>query len=224
MNFSNIKLVIFDMDGTMLDTEPIFMQGWKAALLEQKLDISQERFDTAFNAVIGTNFEHCRRVISEMLAEFDFVKGYDFCTAYKDDFITVNGVPIKPGLFELLDRLEELNIKKCVATSTSRDKATHKLQLANILHRFEVIVGGDEVQESKPAPEIFLKAAALCGVAPENCLVLEDSAAGTLGAHRAGMRVITIPDILQPSDETRGLATAVMDSLHEVVTAFCVQA
>ena len=203
----------------MLDTEPIFIHAWRAALLEQKLDISQELFDTAFNSVIGTNYENTRRVISEMIADFDFVKGYEFANAHKDNFIAVNGVPIKPGLFEVLDKLEDMGIKKCVATSTSRDKATQKLQLANILHRFEVLVGGDEVRESKPAPEIFLKAAALCGVAPENCLVLEDSAAGTLGAYRAGMSVITIPDILQPSDETRGLATAVMDSLHDVVTA-----
>ena len=212
-----VKLVIFDMDGTMLDTEPIFLRGWKAAIQEQKLNISQELFENTFNSIVGTNRENCQRVINKMMPEFDIEKGYHFCDNYKQEYIAANGVPIKAGLFKLLDELESKGIKKCVATSTGRETATQKLQLANILHRFHTIVGGDEVSESKPSPEIFLKAAALCDTLPENCLVLEDSAAGTLGAYRAGMRVITIPDILPASDETRAIATAVVQSLDDVL-------
>ena len=216
MNFNNIQLVIFDMDGTMLDTERLSHIGWKQAIAQQIQDISDELFDKTFSGMLGTNNANCRRVVNELLPGFDFDRGNAACCAFMDEYMQIHGVPIKPGLFELLDKLDELGIKKCVATSTARERATHKLKMANVAHRFEVIVGGDEVKVSKPDPEIFLKAANACGVVPENCIVIEDSAAGTMGGYRAGMRVIVIPDILQPSEEMRRMASAVCKDLHEV--------
>jgi len=216
MSINKPELVIFDMDGTMLDTEMLSIKGWEAAVAQQVPDFSQELFVKTFHKMIGTNYESCKRIANEIMPEFDFEKGYQVSYAYMDEHIATYGVPIKPGLLELLDRLEELNIKKCVATSTRKERATQKLKLANIAHRFDAIVGGDEVALSKPNPDIFLKAASICGVAPKNCLVLEDSAAGTEGGYRAGMQVIVIPDLLQPSEETRKMATAICNDLHEV--------
>jgi len=216
MNFTDIQLAIFDMDGTMFDTERLSNMGWKQAIAHQIQDISDELFDKTFHSMLGTNNANCRRIAGELLPGFDFDKGNAACCAFMDEYMEINGVPIKPGLFELLDKLDELGIKKCVATSTDRKRATHKLKMANVAHRFEVIVGGDEVKVSKPDPEIFLKAANACGIAPENCIVLEDSAAGAMGGYHAGMRVIVIPDILQPSEETRKMASIVCKDLHEV--------
>ena len=216
MDFSNVQLAIFDMDGTMLDTERLSNLGWKQAIAQQIQNIPSELFDKVFSGMLGTNNANCRRVVNELLPGFDFDRGNRFCCAFMDAYMKAYGIPIKAGLFELLDKLDELNIKKCVATSTAKERATHKLKMANVAHRFEVIVGGDEVNVSKPDPEIFLKAADACGVRPENCIVLEDSAAGTAGGYRAGMRVIVIPDILQPSDEMRRMASAVCKDLHEV--------
>ena len=216
MSFTNIQLAIFDMDGTMFDTERLSNMGWKQAVAQQIQGVPDDLFDKTFNSMLGTNMANCRRIANEKLPGFDFDLGHEFCCAFIDEYMKTHGVPIKPGLFELLDRLEELGIKKCVATSTNKDRATHKLEMANVAHRFEVVVGGNEVAASKPDPEIFLKAAKTCNVAPENCLVLEDSAAGTMGGYRAGMRVIVIPDILQPSEEMRKMASAVCKDLHEV--------
>jgi len=212
----NIKLAIFDMDGTMFDTEALSNKGWRVVLAQFAPDISEELFTKTFNSMLGTNQENCRRIANELLPHFDFDKGNAACYAFMDDYMNTHGVPIKPGLFELLDKLEELGIRKCVATSTDWERATHKLEKANVLHRFDAVVGGDQVKLSKPNPEIFLKAAAACGIAPENCIVLEDSAAGTEGGYRAGMRVIHIPDILQPSDETRSMSAVICKDLHEV--------
>ena len=212
----NIQLVIFDMDGTMLDTERLAYMGWKKAIAQQIENISEELFEKTFNSMLGTNNVSCRKVVNELLPGFDFDKGNAACCAFMDEYMAAHGVPIKTGLFELLDRLDELGIKKCVATSTGKERATHKLKMADVAHRFEIIVGGDEVKVSKPDPEIFLKAANACGIAPENCIVLEDSAAGTMGGYRAGMRVIVIPDILQPTEEMRNMATTVCKDLHEV--------
>jgi len=220
MNLQNIKLVIFDMDGTMLDTEPLSQLSWKAAMAAQNIHITEEYFNETFDKIIGTNANTWRRVLTESIEGFDVDTGAKASENYMDEHISVNGVPVKPGLFELLDKLEALGIKKCVATSTATANAARKLEKVNIAHRFEVIIGGDQVYESKPNPEIFLKAAAHCGVEPQYCLVLEDSAAGTAGGYNAGMNVIVIPDILPASDEMRRMANKVVDSLHDVVNMF----
>lgn len=216
MKLTDIQLAIFDMDGTMFDTERLSNMGWKQAVAQQTQDISNELFEKTFNSMLGTNNANCRRIANELLPGFDFDKGNAACCAFMDEYMETHGIPIKPGLFELLDRLEELGIKKCVATSTAKERATHKLKMAGVAHRFEVIVGGDEVIVSKPDPEIFIKAASACGISPESCIVLEDSAAGAMGGYLAGMRVIVIPDILQPSEETRKMASIVCKDLHEV--------
>ena len=210
------QLVIFDMDGTMFDTEMLSIKGWEAAVAAQIPGIPWEEFSQVFYSMLGRNLANCRQISNELMPEFDFDKGNEDSFIYMDNYMKTHGVPIKPGLFELLDALEELNIKKCVATSTAKDRATQKLEMANIAHRFEVIVGGDEVVISKPNPEIFLKAAKACGVAPENCLVLEDSAAGVEAGYKAGMEVIVIPDLVQPTQETCDMANEKCKDLFEV--------
>jgi len=221
MKINKPKLVIFDMDGTMLDTEMLSIKGWEIAVKQQVPDVSQELFVETFHKMIGTNAANCRRIAHELMPEFDFEKGYDVSYAYMDEYIKIHGVPLKTGLLELLDKLEQLNIRKCVATSTAKQRATRKLQLANIAHRFEIIVGGDEVTHSKPNPEIFLKAANACGIAPENCLVLEDSAAGVESGHKAGMQVIVIPDLVPPNATTLDMANVMCKNLCEVADLLC---
>jgi HAD superfamily hydrolase (TIGR01509 family) len=120
-------------------------------------------------------------------------------------------------MLELLHYLENARIEKCVATSTARDRAIHKLTLANIAHRFATITGGDQVAESKPNPEIFHIAAASCNTAPENCLVIEDSTAGAQAAKAAGMKLVIIPNVAYLSDETKATADYICKDLNEVI-------
>jgi len=207
------ELIIFDMDGTMLDTEPLSLK----AMIHAAEVMGYEMPDEFFNELIGRNEAHARRIIRERYGEgFDYDRASELHNEYIMDYVDKNGMPIKPGLFELLDLLEKKGKRKCVATSTAKQNATEKLAIAGIAHRFEVIVGGDEVAESKPNPEIFLKAAAFCKVEPKNCLVLEDSAAGTRGAYAAGIPVIIIPDIAPLDDEVKKLGVAVCKNLFEV--------
>ena len=216
-----MTLVIFDMDGTMLDTERISNICWESAAQQMGFAQASEVYESMFRQMVGTNMANCKAVIQRHLGkDFDIEAGYALHLNLMDDYYKTHGIPMKPGLIPLLDKLEQLNIKKCVATSTQRERATHKLESINIAHRFEVIVGGNDVKNSKPSPDIFLKAAELCNTPPAECLVLEDSAAGTEGGYRAGMKVINIPDILQPSEETRKMAFAVCKDLFEVMTIF----
>ena len=207
------KLVIFDMDGTMLDTERLSLAG----LMEAARVMGHEMPRELFEEMIGHSAAYCRELVRTRYGDdFDLDKAHDIHTEYVDEYFKNHGVPIKPGLFELLDKLTAAGIKKCVATSTAKERATHKLTLAKLANYFETIVGGDEVLHSKPDPEIFLKAAGFCGVTPENCLVLEDSPAGTEGAIRAGMPVILIPDIAELPDDVRAKALRVCSDLFEV--------
>jgi len=206
------KLVIFDMDGLILDTEPLAIAGWKHAASILNITIPED----IYPHLIGLSVKSAKaRMLSEMGPGFDFDTAIGLLHGYIDDYINTHGVPIKPGLMHILDKLDENGIKKCVATSTFTLRAQEKLKMADIAHRFEAIIGGDQVTHSKPAPDIFLKAANICNTNPKECVVLEDSAAGTEAAHLAAIPVIVVPDLVTPSDVTRKRAYAICKSLFE---------
>jgi len=123
---------------------------------------------------------------------------------------------LKPGLHELVDWLERERVPRAVATSTRRSRACAKLERVALYSRFAALVGGDEIARGKPAPDIFLEAAARLGVPPADCLVLEDSAPGVAGAIAAGMSAIMVPDRAAPPSQIAGRAPTVMASLVEV--------
>ena len=209
---SKPELIIFDMDGLMIDTEPLAIAGWKIAARELKITIPDELYPR----LVGLNRNLCKTYMMECLGpSFDFETALRILHKSVDDYFEKHGVPLKPGLIHLLDKLDEAGIKKCVATSTAHKRAVHKLTLAGIAHRFDAIVGGDQVARSKPAPDIFLKAASVCNTEPENCIVLEDSNPGAEGAYHAGMRVIVVPDMVPPTDTTRKQAYAICEDLYK---------
>jgi HAD superfamily hydrolase (TIGR01509 family) len=205
--------VIFDMDGLMLDTEPLAARAWVDAA--QDLGLA---FDSAINhRLIGRSFADCRTIIGEHHgADYpvDALMGA-WHGAY-DAIVRREGISFKPGLLELLDWLEAERIPKAVATSTRRSRAQAKLELTGIFARFAALVGGDEVARGKPAPDIFLEAAARLDTAPAACLVLEDSEPGMRGALAAGMTPIMVPDLLPPTPSLLAAAPLVVATLHDV--------
>ena len=127
-------------------------------------------------------------------------------------------VPLKNGATELLARLTALAIPIAVATSTSSDRARQKLRSAGILTHFTAVIGGDQVTNSKPHPDIYANAADVLGVTPAKCLALEDSENGVRSATSAGMTVIQIPDLVQPTQALRSLGHIILNSLRDVRT------
>ena len=208
-----VNAVIFDMDGLMLDTERIAQEAWQQAGAEWGYDIPDEVY---LQAIGRTAADTADIMIAAYGSDFPFDAMYARKQALLHKVIEQGNVPTKPGLFELLDWLDACGLPKAVATSTARAVAEIKLSTTELQERFPVVVCGDEVEHGKPAPDIFLKAAAGLGIDPSRCLVLEDSESGTRAAHAAGMIPIIVPDLKQPSDEVRGLAYQVVDDLHEV--------
>jgi HAD superfamily hydrolase (TIGR01509 family) len=126
------------------------------------------------------------------------------------------GVALKAGVIELLDHLDERRIPRAIATSSSHPSVQRTLGPSGILPRFDTIVASGDYARGKPNPDPFLTAATRLGVAPEDCLALEDSHNGVRAAHAAGMMTVMVPDLLDPTEEMQDLCVAIATSLHHV--------
>lgn len=207
-----IELIIFDMDGLMFDTEKISFETWREAASLYNYQISKEIFEKT----IGTNINKAKEIFIEQFGErfpFDLVRNER--TKLTEEIVKTKGVPIKKGLLELIDYLNLKNVKMAVATSTSKSRALNLLSSVQIDNFFDCILCGDEIENSKPNPEIFLKVAERLNCVPSKCLVLEDSELGVVAANKAGMIPIMIPDFKEPSDEIQRLIFRRLNNLLE---------
>lgn len=209
-----IEAVLFDMDGLMFDTERMYQKAWLLAGQQMGVPMRPEIVDR----MRGRNREGCTQVCREVFGpEFDFDAMRTACRALMAQWIEEDGLPVKPGLYDLLAELERRGIPAVLATSTSRDSAWGHLQRAGVDKYFVGAVCGDEVSRSKPDPEVFLKAAALAGKDPQHCMVLEDSPAGVRAGAAAGCFTVMVPDLTQPDEELRQLASAILPNLNEAI-------
>jgi HAD superfamily hydrolase (TIGR01509 family) len=206
-----IRAVLFDMDGLMFDTEAIYARTWNAAAKEFGYKLT----DDLYRQCVGKKISDCELILVRTFGKTFPLKAF-MKRAWEVWYDTMqkNGAPKKPGLIELLDYLDEKRISRAVVTSSTREIAM--FTLGDVAKRYDAIVTGEEVQNGKPAPDIFLLAVKRLKVAPEDCLVLEDSNAGMQAAHRAGMRAIMIPDLIPPTDETLQTAFRVVETLFDV--------
>ena len=211
----NIDAVIFDMDGVLIDTERISFNAFKEVLSGYNYEMSEAFYLT----MIGRNVKSIKELMLEEYGnDFPFEEVYKKKVKIAIDTIDRDGVIVKPGVHEIVDYLKNNNYKVAVATSTSRERAHYLLQQVGIKEKVNYIICGDQVENSKPNPEIFLKAAKGLAVEPENCIVIEDSDAGILAASRAGMKGINVPDMKMPDEDMKKLAYKICGSLHEVKT------
>ena len=209
-----IKLIIFDMDGLILDTEKLYLEYGLEVFEELGYDITEE----VFLGTVGMTDKSSGEYYSKLYGEnFD----YNIIVEKIDVKLLVTSKDGKKkkknGLFELLKFLDENDVKKVVATSTARKKAEFMLENAGILDRFDFLVCGDEVKKGKPNPEIFLKAAEIAGVDPKNCMVLEDSHNGLRAANSAGMLPVMIPDLLEINEEIEKIVFKNLKTLDNVI-------
>ena len=206
------KSVIFDMDGLMLDTQRMATNAWKRATKILGFILTEE----LTLRLIGRNILDSNAILTiELGNEFPVQDCRNLAMEIFSEDISKNGISVKPGLWSLLDYLEEESINIAVATSTPRELTIQRLELTKLIYRFQIIVTGDEVHNGKPSPDIFLETSVLLDTYPTNCVVLEDSFAGIRAAYNAKMIPIMVPDLLEPTDEIKCLAHAVVPSLNE---------
>jgi len=209
--------VIFDMDGLMFDTENLTIPLWEVAGKPFGYNLTRE----IVLRMVGISGEKARQaLIDEFGPDFPYEAIRDEYRILVSKEIEKNGVPKKPGLMYLLDRLRAANIPLGVATSTRSPRAIDLLERAGILDRFKALTCGEDITNGKPAPDIFLLAAKKLGQPPCNCVGFEDSTAGLMGLHAAGIRSVYIKDVLDPPEEVLATVWHKCNDLSEAAALF----
>ena len=207
----NVAAVLLDMDGLMVDTEPLYKIAWQQAAFDLGYDLN----DTRYAMIVGRPIEDCERIVVEQFGPaFPLDRLREGRQAAWRREVDRVGVHPKPGLHELLAFATQHRLPVAVATSTTAAGAAFTLGRAGLADRFEVIVTGDQITRGKPAPDIYLECARRLGVAPEQCVGLEDSEAGIRSIASAGMVGILVPH-WPASEAARAAAFRVVDTLHE---------
>jgi HAD superfamily hydrolase (TIGR01509 family) len=208
--------VIFDMDGLLIDTIPIYIQAMMAAGADVGHPVSRD-YLLSLVGLLGQELQN--RLTSDLGQDFP-VENFLYITGERLTQILRQGAPLKKGAVELVEHLHSLQVPMAVATSMKKQEAEHQLEFANIRHLFVEVVGRDEVQSSKPHPDLYLRAASYLHLQPWVCLALEDSFNGIKSASSAGCMTIMVPDVLVPTAEIESLCVGIATDLHEVKTLF----
>ncbi len=217
MNRQHEVAVIFDMDGVIFDSERLVVETW----VEVAKKYGIEGIEEACAACVGINAQATEIKMREIFgADFPYREYKAEASALYHERYDDGRLPMKPGIRELLEFLQAHNIRTAVASSTRRAVVEQEIRDAGLMPFFQKIICGDMVARSKPAPDIFLKAAEELGINPEVCYVIEDSYNGIRGAYTAGMHPIMVPDMLPPTAEMEELSEKIFPSLHEVKTYF----
>jgi HAD superfamily hydrolase (TIGR01509 family) len=210
--------VVFDMDGVLLDTEVVWRDVQLAEAEAQGLHLPLD----VIHSLIGQRWRVNRRTLQDHFGpDFD-VDAYAAAVSERHAAVCQAGIAIKAGVVELLDLLDALSLPRAIATSSDRQVVVDRLGPCGLLGRFHAVVGNEDCVQGKPHPEPYLNAARALGLAPADCLALEDSYSGVRSAYAAGMMTVMVPDLLPATAEIEGLCVAVAETLHQVREALAI--
>lgn len=208
-----LKAVLFDMDGLITDSEACGHKILKEAAGRFGVTLTDE----FLFSITGQNGERCIAAFHAFSPKLD---GKEILDIYRTEMRALSrrgGIPLKPGVRELLDVLDAHHIPRAVASSNGSGMVEDYLRSYGILERFDALICGNMISRSKPAPDIYLAAAAALNVPPSNCLVLEDSPNGLMAGHAAGMFTCMVPDHIPYTEEMNAFTDEVRGSLTEVI-------
>lgn len=212
----NIKAVIFDMDGVIFDTERIYLEDWKKIFKEYGYDFKDEMYINLMGRGRQKVKEQYKNIFGENIPidEMYITKDKMLYDAIR------RGVPLKEGVDDLIDFLRFKNLKICLATSAKRDRLEEQFLKSPISKKFDCYVCGDDVINSKPSPDIFLKASKLINISPKNCVVIEDSEAGIKAAFNAKMIPFHVKDLKEADENIKLNAYKCFNNLLEIKKEF----
>lgn len=208
---------LLDMDGLMLDTERPAVSLWMEAARESGWDVDES---VPLSTVGLTEADTRARVLDACGPAFPYDAVRERMIALYEERIVNAGPAHRPGLIGLLDHLTGLSIPLAVATSTDRSQAMEKLRRAGIIDRFAAFACGDEVENGKPAPDVFLLAASRLGVDPASCVGFEDSTAGLRALAAAGIKSVFVKDLIEPPHEVLKTVWRRCSDLSEAASLF----
>ena len=213
-----IKLVIFDMDGLMFDTEAVSYRLWAKKIEGMGFKPSIEVFARSMGGHSDDIEVHYEKLFGRKIAVKEI---NDIFSSSHENFLETleqEGVGVKKGLIELLDWLDKNGVKKAIGSSSPGSTVKKYLSWTNISpDRFDYIMSGDMAANLKPDPEIFLTACERVGVRPLEALVLEDSRNGLYASCAANIPCVFVPDILIPDEDIKKRAFKIADNLYDVI-------
>ncbi|MDY0409126.1 HAD family hydrolase [Virgibacillus soli] len=209
-----IKFVIFDMDGLLFDTETVAYRAMKKVMDKAGFPFTMD----IYRKIIGAGSDEDERILQSVYGDTFTITSIQAPLSKEfDDIIKAEGIRVMPGVHELLDILDQKQIKKCIASSSPLSTIQSYLQMTHLSDRFDFYMSGEEVERGKPNPDIFIEACRRAREEAETSLVLEDSLNGLRAAHGADIACILVPDLIEPNEEMKAKAYKVVPSLRDVV-------
>lgn len=208
-----INAVIFDMDGVIFDTESLYLKHWCSIFSKYGYEMTKENYLLVMGRGRKVVKEKFLGIYGENLPIDNMYKEKDYELS---KYIEENEVPIKEGAYELLEFLKASGYKVALATSAKRGRAMKHLKDSRFENYFDVIITGEDIEKTKPNPEIFLKALERLNIEPKKAVVIEDSIAGIKAAKNAGIFAIHVPDLKEPDEEIIKEADIIVSNLLEV--------
>ena len=209
-----IQAILSDMDGVMLDSEKLYVRFWCEAA--RFYGYPMKTCHALGIRSLGRPFA-VAKLQGWFGANFDYDLVRDKRVELMDAYVAAHGMEAKPGAEQLLQWLKTNGYRTALATATPVERAARYLEQTELLPYFDVICSARQVPHGKPAPDIYLYAAAQLGVPPENCMALEDSPNGVRSAVAAGCQTVLVPDLDNPSADLQGLPFTVADGLEDVI-------
>ncbi len=209
-----IKGIIFDMDGLMIDTEKLLVRFWRQSALEHGFNMTDEHVYGIRSMSHKLAIPHLKKIFGE---DFNYYEIRKRRIELMNEYTEKYGIEIKSGLFELLDYLKEKGYKMAVATATPCERAEKYMRQINAFKYFDKIIGGNMIENGKPAPDIYITACKYLELEPPECIALEDSPNGIKSAYSAHCKPIMIPDLTQPDNDTKSMLYALCESLDKVI-------
>ncbi len=209
----SVEAVIFDLDGTLTDTEKYYQKAWPEAL---------EHFGWKADPAMALELRSLGRPFAqEKFKEWfgeDF--NYDEVRSYRKELIRKmiadQGIPLKPGAVEILTWLRENGYTVALATANDLQRTEVLLKAVGLYDHFDRLICADMVKHGKPAPDIYAYACETLGISPEKTFAVEDSPNGVTSAYRAGCNVIMVPDLTEPDEELMKMLYARIDTLPNI--------
>lgn len=204
--------VIFDMDGTLVDTERVSQTAWRRAAQDVGIQIPER----ILNAFVGCSMPNARAMINE---EFGDEALTDRLFAHQAELffkLEDEELEMRPGAYEAVSSIAAAGITVALATSTAREHALPLMERFRLAPFFSAMVFGDQIEHAKPAPDIYMETARRLGANPSRCAAVEDSNNGVRAALAAGMTTYMVPERIEPEPDVQAGCAAVVESLAEV--------